>query len=91
MDNEEIKIDKENFANQYYENIIQKGEYAEVKILISSGSTECIPSIELKHCSLKDVAFLIASIEGVLKNLKTDFPMSAMLAEFADIEKREIE
>ena len=80
-----IELDADELVKQNREDILKKGKYAEVRIVIESGKDNCIPSIELNDVGLKDISFMIASLEEIVRNLKKEFPMADMLTKFGSI------
>lgn len=82
MENEEMKVDKEELIKQSYDEIIKKGKYAEARIEIEAGKDECIPTLALCNVGIKEVAFLMSSLEEMVKHLKSEFPMADLYAKF---------
>ena len=91
MEEEEMKLDKEELIKQSYDEIIKKGKYAEARIVIEAGKGECIPTLALCNVGIKEVAFLISSLEQMTNHLKNEFPMADFYSKFGKTTSEKIE
>ena len=85
-ENEKYEIDEKELIKQHFEDIENKGKFAEVRVVIETGSTQCIPSVIFTKVTIKEVAFLINSLQTILKKIESDFPEASLLSKFADID-----
>ena len=77
-----IRIDKKEFVKQHNEKIREGGKFAEVSILVETGSNSVIPYIHLSKVGTKEVAYLIDALKQARDVLSEEYPEALFYSEF---------
>lgn len=87
--NKKYKLNEKELINQYYEDIIKRGEYAEVRVLIEKGESESYPSVTIEKVGDKEIACMLLSLECLIKEIKKRYPFAGVLTKLIDVKSEE--
>ena len=82
------KVDEEELVKQYYDDIIEKGEYVEARIVIESGKDFSMPYVCIKSADNKDIANLIFALNSIKKDLSKRFPLAYCISKLLKLDLR---
>lgn len=79
-----IRIDRKELEKQQREEILKKGEYAKVEIIIPTNG-EIFSSVELRKTNAKKVAELLVIMQKAIETIEKQFPMASIISSFMDV------
>ena len=86
MEDEVVKIDYQELESQRREEILKKGEYARVEIIVGCGEEYPYCNTELKHCTGKEVGELYIALKVATKELEKQCPEVKFIEAISEVD-----
>ena len=83
MDNSKnMNVDMEEFNKQRKEEIINKGQYISLEIMVEKDNYIPFSRLELNKCGAKEMAMLVVIMNEITDKIKKEYPEAYFISKF---------